>query len=193
VTASARTIGVPTLTLTSSGAALNSVTVTFTPNNKGGAATCTLQINGGGSASQACTTTPVTLTVAGLWPNNNYGFTVSATTAAGTGSATGNQATPNVNFVVICPNNTGGYCNSGIWAYKTPSQGGTAASPSLSVGTTGTPQCYTTGDRTINAQPWGGRSSDQWLRFTYRGATAYFPWAWADLGGGAGLGNLPGC
>ena len=49
-TVNARTMGVPTLTWTGDAAAYNDITVTFTPNNHGGNATCTLAVSGGGSA-----------------------------------------------------------------------------------------------------------------------------------------------
>ena len=57
-TATARTIGVPTVTVTSSTPGYNAVTVTFTPNNKGGSATCTLQITGAGSPGPAARPRP---------------------------------------------------------------------------------------------------------------------------------------
>jgi Fibronectin type III domain len=191
--ASGRTIGVPTLTVTGNGAGYNSVSVTLTPNNKGGAAVCRLQINGGGTAQVNCTTQPVTITVNGLWPNNTYGYTVSVTTAAGSASATGTRATNQLRFTVICPNNVGGYCNSGIWAYRTPNQQQVmAVNPSLPVGATGTPQCYTTGQN-VDARPWGAKNSNQWLRFSYSGGNNYFPFAWARLDGGDNLGMIPAC
>ena len=197
-TATARTIGVPTVTLQPAGpTAYNSVSVTFTPNNKFGAATCRLQISGGGSAQTACTTTPVTLTVNGLWPNRTYSFTVTVTNAAGTATATGTRQTTAMRFTVICPKNTNGYCNAGIYAYRVPSQknANQAINPPLRVGATGTPQCYavaTDGD-VVNATPWGGKNSNVWLRFSYSGTTAYFPWAWARLDGGDNYRMLPPC
>ena len=71
-TATGRTIGVPTLTLTGETPDYNSIAVTFTPNNKGGAATCLLSVSGSATAAQVgCTTQPVTLTMAGLVPNKS--------------------------------------------------------------------------------------------------------------------------
>jgi hypothetical protein len=192
--ATARTIGVPVLTWTSDNAGYNSISATFTPNNKGGAAVCQMQIAGAGIARAGCTTQPVTLTVKGLWPNSTHTYTISVTTAAGAASATHSRATDQMRFTVICPNNTGGYCNSGIWAYRQPSQQnpGQAVNPSLSVGTTGRPQCHIAGDN-VNASPWGGKNSSQWLRFDYRGGNAYFPFAWARLDGGDNINSIPGC
>jgi hypothetical protein len=192
-TATARTMDVPTLTWTSDGAGYNEISVTFTPDNRGGNATCIVQVSGAGSAQAACDTQPVTLTVGGLWPNNTYTYTASVTNAAGTASDTDRtKPTNQLRFTVICPDNSSGYCNSGIWAYRTPSQQGTAANPALPVGSTAVPECYTTGNRFVNATPWGGKNSDQWLRFQH-GGTAYFPWAWASLDGGDNLGRIPRC
>jgi hypothetical protein len=192
-TATARTIGVPEVTVTGSAGAYNSVRVTLTPNNKGGTATCRLQIAGAGAAQAACTTAPVTLTVNGLWPNNTYNWTVTVVTAAGTARATGSRATSQMRFTVICPDNNDGYCNSGIWAYRTPSQQGTAVNPPLPIGRTATPLCHATGNRQIDARPWGAKQSNQWLRFTYGGANVYFPFAWARLDGGDNINMIPGC
>jgi hypothetical protein len=192
--ANARTIGIPTLTWTSDAAGYNSVSATFTPNNRGGAAVCRLQVAGAGTAQANCTTQPVSLTVNGLWPNNTYSYTVSVTSAAGAASATRSRATNQMRFTVICPNNNGGYCNSGIWAYRVPSQqsSGQAVNPSLSVGATHTPQCHIAGDN-VNATPWGGRNSSRWLRFSYGGGPAYFPYAWARLDGPDSVGSIPAC
>jgi hypothetical protein len=191
-TASARTVGAPSLTVTGSTPAYNSMSVTVTPNNRGGASICSLAVAGAGTASAACTTAPITLTVGGLWPNNTYSYTVSITNPVGTDSASGSQASNQMRFTVVCPNNTGGYCNGGIWAYLTPSQQGTADPPAVPVGTTGIPECRITGNQVINATPWGGKRTDQWVRFQHAG-TAYFPWAWAVLDGGDNIGMIPAC
>jgi len=192
--ATARTIGAPVLTWTSDSSGYNSVTATFTPNNRGGAAVCRLQIAGAGTAQAACTTQPVTLTVGGLWPNNTYNYTVSVTTAAGSAAANRSQATTAMRFTVICPNNSSGYCNSGIWAYVVPSQQnpGQAVNPPLPVGATGTPQCHIAADQ-VNAVPWGGKNTNQWLRFAHSSGTAYFPFAWSRLDGGDNINMIPAC
>jgi hypothetical protein len=189
-TASARTIGVPTVTVTGETPNYNTVAVTITPNNRGGNATCTLTVAGGGSASAACGTQPVTLTAGSVYPNNTYNYTITITNPAGTGTVNGSMATNQLRFTVVC--NDQSYCGTGIWAYRTPSQQGTAVSPALTGGTTRVPECYTTGNRAVNATPWGGKNTDQWVRFQHNG-TAYFPWAWAVLDGGDNLGMIPPC
>lgn len=191
--ATARTIGKPTVTVVSNGAGYNSVSVTITPNNKGGTATCMLQISSM-STSTGCGTGPVTLTLNGLWPNTTYDYTVSVANAAGTAKAIGSRPTNQLHFTVICPTNTDNYCGKGIYAYDTTSQNNIndAINPSLKVGATGTPACHVGGDQ-VNATVWGAKESSQWLRFTYGGGDAYFPYAWTTLDGGDNINMIPGC
>jgi hypothetical protein len=190
VKVSARTIGVPTITLTGSGAGYNSVSVTFTPNSKGGAATCAVRLSTGAGAQVGCGTAPVTLTVGGLWPNNTYSFTASVTTAVGTAQATGSQPTSQLRATVLCGDTS--YCGSGIYIYSVPNQ----SNPSNAVGrfTAGNqfvPQCHRAADD-VDASPWGGRHTNQWLQLTYRGQTAWFPYAWANIDTG-NINTIPAC
>jgi hypothetical protein len=190
-TASARTIGTPTVTVTGSTGNFNSISVTFTPNSKGGDGACKVRV-GSAAVQSACSTQPVTLTVGGLWPNGNYNFTASVTTAAGTASATGNRATSQLKATVIC--NTPSYCGSGIWVYSVPSQAdGTLALGTFVGGNQFTPQCHIVSDPAVNATPWGGRSTNEWLRLTFKGKTGYFPDGWVNTDGGNNLSLLPAC
>jgi hypothetical protein len=190
-TATARTIGAPTVTFTKDSSDYTSLTVTFTPNNKNGAATCKVAVSGAGSKSVGCTTQPVSLTITGLWPNNTYDYTISISNAAGSAKVDKSQATSTLRATVLCGDAS--YCGSGIYIYSTTSQ----SNPNNAVGryTKGqqfTPECNVSGG-TVNAKPWGGKSSPQWLRLTYNGNKAYFPWAWATLDGGDDLANIPNC
>ena len=65
--------------------------------------------------------------------------------------------------------------------YLKPTQVGTNISPS------------SLGRLNDRYSPWGGKNTAQWLRLTYQGNKAYFPWAWADLDGGDDLANIPNC
>jgi hypothetical protein len=150
-----------------------------------------VHIDNATDATGACTTQPVTLTVNGLWPNNTYTFTASITTAAGNDSAGGTRATNTIRFTVIC-RSTDNYCGGGIWPYRTPTQQGNGASPAMFNGQTGTPICHATGNVNVNATPWGGKNTNQWVQFSH-GGTAYIPWAWVQLDGGDNLGSIPGC
>jgi hypothetical protein len=192
-TTSARTIGAPVLTLTGQSAGYNDVSVTFTPNNKGGTATCTLQIDGTDVTSTACSTQPLTLSAGGLFPNEPHNFNVKISSPAGEANAGAGFTTAVMQFTVICPNNASGYCNGGIWAYTTPSQQGTAYA-ALGVGATRVATCYTTGNATINATNWGAKNSNMWVGYDRgNGTNVYFPFAWSTLDGGDNLGALRPC
>jgi hypothetical protein len=185
-------MGAPTITVTGQQADYRTVSVTMTPNNHGGNATCSLTVNGA-VAQAPCDTAAITLSIGGLWPNNTYGFTVTITNPAGSVSANGSIATATIRFAHGCdPNSSmGSQCSGGVWAYRTPSQGGTAVSPSLKPGEGGIAECWAVGDATINAEPWGMRKDNRWIRFQDQG-TAYFPYAWSNIDGGD-LGNIPQC
>lgn len=192
-TTSARTIGKPAITVTSEQADYRSIRITVTPNNRGGDATCRLEVDGAGSAEADCDTAALTLTVNGLWPNNTYDYTVSITNPAGTAKVDDSLKTSQLRGTVICPNNTNGYCDSGIYVYSVPrNDNPNQALGVLRVGATFTPQCWVSDD-TVNAQPWGGKSTPVWLRLTYQGGTGYFPWAWTRLDGGDDYRMIPGC
>jgi hypothetical protein len=192
-TASARTMGAPTITVTGQTPSYNQISVTFTPNNKGGAATCSFAVQGAGTATAACTTAPVTLTVGGLWPNSSYNYTVSISNAVGNASANGSMPSSQLRLTVICPNNSGGYCNTGIWAYDRASQqapsNGIVALP---IGASYVAECHVNGNQNVNATPWGGKNTIVWIRFTRNGQRLYFPWAWSSLDGGDNFNMIPG-
>ena len=189
--AAARTIGVPALTLTGNNSGYNSVSVTFTPNNRGGAAVCRVQIAGAGAAQAPCTTAPVTLTVTRLWPNNSYSYTVTVTTPAGAATASGSRATSQLRATVLCGDTN--YCGTGIYIYSVPSQSNPGnAVGRYRAGNQFTPQCHVASDN-VDARPWGGRNSNQWLRLTYQGNPAYFPFAWVNTDGGNNVSLLPAC
>jgi hypothetical protein len=190
--ASARTMGAPTITVTGQTPSYNQISVTFTPNNKGGAATCSFAVQGGGTASAACATTPVTLTVASLWPNSTYNYTVSITNAVGNATANGSMASSQLRLTVICPNNSGGYCNNGIWAYDGPSQQTANGIVALPIGASYVAECHVNGNQSVNATPWGAKNSIVWIRFMRSGKKLYFPWAWASLDGGDNFNMIPG-
>jgi hypothetical protein len=190
-TASARTIGTPTITVTSQRRDYRSIGVTVTPNAKGGKATCRFEVAGAGAVEQECDTAAVTFTIGGLWPNNTYSYTVTITNPAGSASRTGTLATSELRATVVCGDQS--YCGSGIYIYNEPSQ----ANPGNAVGTfrggnTFVPECRISGSN-VNATPWGGKNTSAWLRLTYNGKTAYFPHAWAVLDGGDNLSNIPNC
>jgi hypothetical protein len=191
VTATGRTIGLPTITVTGVTSGYNSISVTLTPNNKGGAASCQVQVAGAGTASVGCTTAPVTVTVPGLWPNRAYTFTASVNTPAGSATSGGSQPTLQLHASVIC--GVASYCGSGIFIYSVANNGNPSnAVGKFTGGTTFTPNCHIAGDN-VDASPWGGHTSTEWLGLTYQGKPAYFPFAWTNTDGGNNTNLLPGC
>jgi hypothetical protein len=164
--------------------------VGFTVNANGSPATCSIALNGGAASAIGCNGG----NVGGLWPGNTYNFSVSAVNKAGSAGFTGSVTTPQVTGTVVCTNDS--YCGhgnptGGIWVYKTPNQTSGQEVGHIYAPTQVTAQCQTTGGN-VNAQPYGGRSTNVWLRISYNGNN-YIPYAWVNLNNGAALGNLPHC
>lgn len=191
-TASARTMGAPDITVTSQQPDYQAVSVTVTPNNRGGSATCAFEVEGAGTAQSACDTAAITLTVNGLWPNRTYDYTVTITNPVDTVTVDGSMATNTVRFTHNCTASGQFGCTDGVWAYRSPNQQSTAVNPSLKPGQGGVADCWTTGQR-INAEPWGMKQDNRWIGFEYQGSRAYFPWAWAYLDGGDTISIIPQC
>ncbi|HKT03290.1 MAG TPA: fibronectin type III domain-containing protein, partial [Rugosimonospora sp.] len=186
----ARTIDKPAITAGSPARpTYRNVSVPFTVNGNGGATTCTISVNGGAPTSIGCTGT----TISG-WPGNTYNYGVTATNKAGSASFTGSQSTQAIFTTTICT--VASYCgpgapNGGIWVYTTPNQNGTTVGDSFA-GERYQATCQTRGNATINAAPWGGKTSNMWVKINFHGSN-YIPFAWVRLDGGDSLGNLPAC
>lgn len=191
-TDTARTIDKPTITAGSpSSPSFTSVSVPFTVNTNGAkTTTCSISVNGGAATSIGCNGTTIK-----AWPGNTYSYTATATNKAGSASFSGSQKTPADYATTICTDAT--YCGrgaarGGIWVYKSPSQNGTA------VGDTFSPErhqahCQTTGDASINATPYGGKTDNRWIKIDFNNGLYYIPFAWVTLDGGDSISNLPGC
>ncbi|GAA2354420.1 fibronectin type III domain-containing protein [Dactylosporangium salmoneum] len=167
-------------------ATLNSITAHFTATDGGGApATCRLDVAGVGGTQGTCSGS---LTMNGLWPNTAYTYTVSITNAAGmTASGNGSISTPVYKGTVVCTVNS--YCGKGasgggIWVYKTPSQNGTSVGDTYN-GDSWVAICQTNTGTSINAEPYGGKQSSQWIKIEYKGEN-YIPYAWFNLPSGTG-------
>ncbi|MFG2039173.1 fibronectin type III domain-containing protein [Dactylosporangium sp. NPDC048998] len=187
-TGAADTLAQPKMTVDDGAdtAALNSITARFTATDGGGApATCRLDVAGVGGVQGNCSGS---LTMNGLWPGTAYSYTVTITNTAGmTASDSGSISTPVYKGTVVCTDNS--YCGhgaqgGGIWVYKTPSQNGT------SVGDVFAPDsyvaiCQTNTSVSINAEPYGGKKSTQWIKIQFQGEN-YIPYAWFNLPSGTG-------
>ena len=91
----------------------------------------------------------MTLTVAGLWPNMTYAYTVTITSAAGVATATGTRPTATLKATVLCGDTS--YCGSGIYVYSVADN----ANPSNAVGklTAGTSSRPSATDRRLTSTP----------------------------------------
>lgn len=206
-TTTARTVAPPTVTVTSSSSTETAVTVNFTVNEGGGQAACTLAVAGAGSANGSCTK----LTVTGLKPSTTYNYTVTASNAAGNGTAGGSRATPAVFGTSVCVNNTGSSDPAQrVWCNDPDNAMGVFTGTNLGTtrvgrGTNGgriEAVCHTTGeginDYVYNPGKMGTSPNDStsiWIRIKWVGAERYMSFAWFNVEGVGknSTGPLPAC
>ncbi|SCL15123.1 Fibronectin type III domain-containing protein [Micromonospora nigra] len=197
-TATARTVAAPRVTVTGSSATATAVTVTVTVDAGGGQATCTLSTPGETAKSGACTS----LTVSGLAPGTRYPFTVTASNAAGTGTATRTQATDALYGVATCVNGSEGaertYCDkdvdgrNGNEIFSVARQDNDRQVGWAKPGTRLKAYCRQRGEEVYAYVYNNDKKSTWWVRVEYRGRN-YIPWAWLNLEGGDDIGVLPTC
>ncbi|HEX5596826.1 MAG TPA: fibronectin type III domain-containing protein [Micromonosporaceae bacterium] len=194
-TDTARTVAQPRVTVTGSSATLTSVTITFTVDAGGGQATCSVSVNGGAPTRSGCTS----FTVSGLQTDTSYRLVVTAQNVAGsTSAAPRTQATRRLDGTVVCTVQS--YCGSGIGVYSRPWQDTSSfTSPDAFGGQRYQAFCWAQGMKgnqqssaTINAEPYGGRRSDKWIKIS-RTSERYIPYAWINLDGGVNYNVLPRC
>jgi len=188
-TGAADTLAMPTMVIDTgnSSAQLNSISVRFTATDGGGTpAVCKLDVAGVGATQGACAGS---MTMSGLWPNTAYSYTMTVTNAAGmAASGTGSLTTPVYKGTVVCTVDT--YCGhkaadgDGIWTYKTPTQNGTGAGDVYAPASY-TAICWVNTGTSINAEPYGGKKSAQWIKIAFNGEN-YIPYAWFNLPNGTG-------
>lgn len=193
----ARTVAAPRVTVTGSSADATSVTVTFTVDAGGGRATCSAA-TGGKTASGSCSS----LRVTGLTPGTAYTVTVTATNAAGKGTATRAQSTDPVYGVATCKNGSSGaeatYCNSdrdgrnGNEIFEITQQVDSRQAGWVPDGTRLRTFCKKQGEEVYAYIYNNDKRSTWWVQVDYKGKT-YIPWAWLNLEGGDNLNLLPTC
>jgi hypothetical protein len=197
-TTSARTIAQPAVSNVGiKNVGYQQFTVTFAFNDGGGNATCAVIVNGA-SAGVPCTAGASGYTRTGLWPAETYSVTVKVTTGAGSVTSPAVSAsTPVLNGTVIC--NSESYCGrssgSGIWIYEIAHQTSGRGIDYEWGGYSTRAICWTndTQGTSINAEPYGGRRSTQWVKIAYKQDPSYIPYAWLNLADGVGIGTLPQC
>lgn len=193
----ARTVAAPRVTVTGSSADATSVTVTFTVDAGGGRATCSAA-TGGKTASGSCSS----LRVTGLTPGTAYTVTVTASNAAGKGTATRAQSTDPVYGVATCKNGSSGaeatYCNSdrdgrnGNEIFEITQQVDSRQAGWVPDGTRLRTFCKKQGEEVYAYIYNNDKRSTWWVQVDYKGKT-YIPWAWLNLEGGDNINLLPTC
>ncbi|MFE9690822.1 fibronectin type III domain-containing protein [Micromonospora sp. NPDC005806] len=193
----ARTVAAPRITVTGSSADTTSVTVSFTVDAGGGNATCSAA-TGGKTASGSCSS----LRVTGLTPGTAYTVTVTATNAAGNGTATKAQGTDPLYGIATCNNGPSGdqrtYCDADVSGrngneiFSVPQQLNAKQVGWAKPGTRLRAYCKRQGE---NVDSWiynNQKQSSWWVQVEYSGRN-YIPWAWLNLEGGDNINLLPTC
>ncbi|GHJ15280.1 fibronectin type III domain-containing protein [Micromonospora sp. AKA38] len=193
----ARTVAAPRITVTGSSADATSVTVTFTVDAGGGRATCTAA-TGGKTATGSC----ASLRVTGLTPGTAYSVALTASNAAGKGTATRAQTTDPLYGVATCKNGPDGdqrtYCDkdvsgrNGNEIFEVTRQDDDRQAGWVQDGHRLRAYCKAKGE---NVDAWiynKNKQSNWWIQVDYKGRT-YIPWAWLNLEGGDNLNLLPAC
>ncbi|WP_233513741.1 fibronectin type III domain-containing protein [Micromonospora craterilacus] len=197
-TTTARTVAPPRVTVTGSSATATAATVTFTVDAGGGQATCTLSRPGQPAKSGPCSS----ITMSGLTPGTSYTFTVTATNAAGPGTATRAQPTDALYGIATCNNGPDGdqrtYCDrevsgrNGNEIFSVPRQDNDQQVGWAKPGTRLKAYCRVRG---TNIDSWiynNNKQSTWWVQVEYSGKN-YIPWAWLNLEGGDDINVLPTC
>jgi hypothetical protein len=197
-TTTARTVAAPRVTVTGSSATATAATVTFTVDAGGGQASCTLSRSGRPAKSGPCSS----ITMSGLAPGTSYTFTVTATNAAGNGTATKAQQTDALFGVATCENGPDGdqrtYCDrdrdgrNGNEIFSVPRQDNDRQEGWAKPGTRLKAYCKVRG---TDIDSWiynDHKQSTWWVQVEYSGRN-YIPWAWLNLEGGDDIDVLPTC
>ena len=197
-TTTARTVAAPRVTVTGSSATATSATVAFTVDAGGGQATCTLARSGQPATSGPCSS----ITMSGLTPGTNYTFTVTATNAAGSGTATRAQATDPLYGIATCVNGSEPeqrtYCDrdrdgrNGNEIFSVPRQDNDRQVGWAKPGTRLKALCKVRGEEVYAYVYNNDKRSTWWVRVEYSGSN-YIPWAWLNLEGGDNINVLPTC
>ncbi|MBB5825556.1 fibronectin type III domain-containing protein [Micromonospora carbonacea] len=198
-TGTARTVAPPRVTVTGSSATATAVTVNFTVDAGGGQATCTVSVPGekpvtAGNCASA--------TVPGLTPGTAYTATVTASNAAGEGTARRAQSTDPLYGVATCNNGPDGdqrtYCNkdvdgrNGNEIFSVPRQDNDKQVGWARPGTRLKAYCKRQGESVDSWIYNDQKQSSWWVRVEFEGKN-YIPWAWLNLEGGDNINVLPTC
>lgn len=195
----ARTVATPQVTVTGAATTATSVTVNVTVDAGGGRATCTLTLDGRTTPPEACDA----LTMGGLTPGTAYPVTVTASNAAGTGTATTRQTTKPLYGIATCVNGPDpdqrDYCDrekpgerNGNEVFSVPQQDNDRQVGWAEPGTRWQAYCKVRGEEVYAFVYNDDKRSTWWVRINYEGRN-YIPWAWLNLEGGDDIAVLPDC
>ncbi|MCX5066049.1 fibronectin type III domain-containing protein [Micromonospora lupini] len=198
-TATARTVAAPQVTVTGSSATATSATVTFTVDAGGGRATCSLSTSGEPAKAGACSS----ITMTGLTPGTKYAFTVTATNAAGKGTAQRAEDTLALYGVATCNNGPDGdqrtYCDKEVASRRNGNEVFSVAAQDndkqvgwAKPGRRLQAYCKKSGE---DVDSWiynNQKRSTWWVQVEFNGKN-YIPWAWLNLEGGDNINVLPTC
>ncbi|QOC95293.1 hypothetical protein D0Q02_28100 [Micromonospora craniellae] len=197
-TTTARTVAPPRVTVTGSSATATSATVTFTVDAGGGQATCTLARSGQTARSGPCSR----ITMNGLSPGTEYTFSVTATNAAGEGTARRTQETDALFGIATCNNGSSGeeatYCDrdregrNGNEIFSVPRQDNDRQVGWARPGNRLKAYCRVRGEEVYAYIYNNDKRSTWWVQVEYSGRN-YIPWAWLNLEGGDDIAVLPTC
>ncbi|MEV1329315.1 fibronectin type III domain-containing protein [Micromonospora costi] len=197
-TATARTVAEPRITVTGSSATATAATVTFTVDAGGGQASCTLSTPGEPAKAGACSS----ITMSGLTPGTAYTFTVTASNAAGKGTATRAQSTDALYGIATCKNGASGeeatYCDkdvsgrNGNEIFSVARQDNNRQVGWAEPGTRLKAYCKKQGEEVYAYIYNNDKRSTWWVQVEYSGKN-YIPWAWLNLEGGDNINVLPTC
>ena len=197
-TATANTVAKPKVTITGVNPTFNSATVTFSVDAGGGTAGCSVAASGAGSASGSCSS----LTVNSLAPSTSYTFTVTATNAAGTVTASSKKTTDALYGTATCHDGASGdtatYCDAdvaernGNEIFSITQQVDSRQVGWAKPGTRLQAYCKKAGDEVYAYIYNSNKRSTWWVQVNYSGKN-YIPWAWLNLDGGDNINDLPTC
>jgi predicted RNA-binding protein with TRAM domain len=197
-TATAKTVAAPKVTITGVDPAVDSAAVSFTVDQGGGTASCSVAGSGGTGASGSCTKLSVTKLTAGT----SYTFTVTAKNAAGSVTAQATKTTDYRYGIATCNNGENGdtatYCDkdvsgrNGNEIFSGTKQDNDKQVGWAKPGTRLQAYCKKSGEEVYAYIYNKDKKSTWWVQVNYSGKN-YIPWAWLNLEGGDDLNDLPSC
>jgi hypothetical protein len=171
--------------------------VNVTVDAGGGQAACTITADGR-TAKGTCTS----LSIAGLSPGTSYPVTVTASNAAGRGTARTTATTRPLYGTATCVNGPDGdqrtYCDrdvdgrNGNEVFEVPRQDNDRQAGWARPGSRLLAYCKVKGEHVDSWIYNDQKASTWWIRVNFQGRN-YIPWAWLNLDGGDDVTVLPDC